>query len=108
LVLFEEWRIWQDLVWCTEIWPPETSFWTAIMSSLEFQISDSPELLATTVKVKPTPQVRYFLSGDSGVKDLTLFLFLVGPIRWMSPENIARQEYSEKSDVWSFGVILCV
>lgn len=24
----------------------------------------------------------------------------------MSPENIARQEYSEKSDVWSFGALL--
>jgi serine/threonine protein kinase len=26
----------------------------------------------------------------------------VGPIRWMSPENIASQTYSEKSDVWSW------
>jgi serine/threonine protein kinase len=30
----------------------------------------------------------------------------VGPIRWMSPENIESQTYSSKSDVWSFGIIL--
>jgi serine/threonine protein kinase len=30
----------------------------------------------------------------------------VGPIRWMSPENIRDKVYSEKSDVWSFGCTL--
>jgi serine/threonine protein kinase len=30
----------------------------------------------------------------------------VGPIRWMSPENIRDQEYSEKSDVWAYGMTL--
>lgn len=30
-----------------------------------------------------------------------------GPIRWMSPESIAKREYSPASDVWMFG-ILCV
>lgn len=27
----------------------------------------------------------------------------VGPVRWMSPENIQFQTYSEKSDVWAWG-----
>eukprot|EP01122_Echinamoeba_exundans_P011348 TRINITY_DN4480_c0_g1_i1.p1 TRINITY_DN4480_c0_g1~~TRINITY_DN4480_c0_g1_i1.p1 ORF type:complete len:1551 (+),score=222.69 TRINITY_DN4480_c0_g1_i1:79-4731(+) len=30
----------------------------------------------------------------------------IGPIRWMSPENIRDQSYSEKSDVWAYGATL--
>jgi serine/threonine protein kinase len=30
----------------------------------------------------------------------------VGPVCWMSPESIAKQVYSKKSDVWMFGVVL--
>ncbi|EKX40596.1 hypothetical protein GUITHDRAFT_39314, partial [Guillardia theta CCMP2712] len=28
------------------------------------------------------------------------------PVRWMAPESIRRRQYSEKSDVWSFGVTM--
>mmetsp|Transcript_12068 Transcript_12068/g.27886 ORF Transcript_12068/g.27886 Transcript_12068/m.27886 type:complete len:461 (-) Transcript_12068:171-1553(-) len=30
----------------------------------------------------------------------------VRPIRWMAPESISRRQYSEKSDVWAFGVTM--
>jgi predicted Ser/Thr protein kinase len=30
----------------------------------------------------------------------------IGPIRWMSPEAIGKRKYSQKSDVWSFGIVV--
>jgi serine/threonine protein kinase len=30
----------------------------------------------------------------------------VGPVCWMSPESIANQVYSKKSDVWMFGALV--
>jgi len=29
----------------------------------------------------------------------------VGPLRWMSPESLAKQIYSKKSDMWMFGML---
>jgi serine/threonine protein kinase len=30
----------------------------------------------------------------------------IGPVRWMAPEAITHRKYSEKSDAWSFGVLI--
>jgi len=30
----------------------------------------------------------------------------IGPIKWMSPESFLKKEYSKKSDVFSFGVLM--
>eukprot|EP01117_Protostelium_nocturnum_P021037 TRINITY_DN997_c0_g1_i2.p1 TRINITY_DN997_c0_g1~~TRINITY_DN997_c0_g1_i2.p1 ORF type:complete len:1328 (+),score=430.37 TRINITY_DN997_c0_g1_i2:1731-5714(+) len=30
----------------------------------------------------------------------------VGPLKWMSPESILERSYSNKSDAWSFGVVI--
>lgn len=37
-----------------------------------------------------------------------IFVFVanVGPIKWMPPESIKDKQYSEKSDVWAYGVLL--
>jgi serine/threonine protein kinase len=31
---------------------------------------------------------------------------VIGPVCWMSPESIAKQVYSKKSDVWMFGMVV--
>jgi len=31
---------------------------------------------------------------------------LTGPIRWMCPESLKNQTYSEKTDIWMFGCTL--
>jgi len=30
----------------------------------------------------------------------------IGPLKWMAPESIDKKVYSEKSDVWSFGILV--
>jgi len=30
----------------------------------------------------------------------------IGPVRWMAPESIATRNYSKKSDVWMFGIVV--
>lgn len=53
-----------------------------------------------------TPKISDFgmsrALGDSSKEGVTTTQ--IGPIRWMSPEAL-MQTYSEKSDVWAFGVI---
>jgi len=30
----------------------------------------------------------------------------IGPVKWMAPEALKNREYSSKTDVWSFGVVI--
>jgi len=47
-----------------------------------------------------------FTGGTSVVEIQTINSNAAGPTRWMAPESIIRRAYSQKSDVWSFGVLL--
>ena len=47
-----------------------------------------------------------FTGGASVVEIQTISSNAAGPTRWMAPESIMRRVYSNKSDVWSFGVLL--
>jgi len=55
-----------------------------------------------TPKVSDFGMSRFGVSPDSANVTMTT----VGPLRWMSPESLADREYSEKSDVWSYGIVL--
>ncbi|PRP79105.1 hypothetical protein PROFUN_11661, partial [Planoprotostelium fungivorum] len=54
------------------------------------------------------PQVADFgLSREQDSTDsASVTTSVVGPLKWMSPEAISKREYSTKSDVFSFGVVI--
>ena len=46
------------------------------------------------------------LCEDTYTQDYYLLNGIPVPLRWLSPEAILHEKYSEKSDVWSFAVVM--
>jgi predicted Ser/Thr protein kinase len=66
------------------------------------------DLAARNILLTPSGDPKITDFGLSRIlrQDLGRTLSSFGPIRWMAPESITRREYSQKSDVWSFGIVL--
>jgi len=52
-------------------------------------------------KISDFGMSRFIKSGETGQTKA-----IIGPIRWMAPESLALHVYSQKSDVWSFGIVV--
>ncbi|CAF1128000.1 unnamed protein product [Adineta steineri] len=61
-------------------------------------VHDDNDLLEKTLKITDFGLARIQLQSSS--------MSAAGTFAWMSPECIRNSEYSTKSDVWSFGVLL--
>ncbi|OQV19650.1 Fibroblast growth factor receptor 2 [Hypsibius exemplaris] len=98
---------------------------TAIVSTqhlinYSYQISRGMEYLTSRAIIHRDLAARNVLVADNAVVKIADFglskhgtetytasnAFVAMPILWMSPEAILKREFSQKSDVWSFAVLL--
>lgn len=74
-------------------------------------------LLDANHRPKVSNKFQYPHSCDSQISDFGLARFVqdttkgattkdhLGAVKWISPETLLKRQYSEKSDVWSYGVV---
>lgn len=107
--------------WAKTINNPELEFTIAYLVAYAYQICRGMEFLASRKCVHRDLAARNVLVGEDYVIKVADFGLArdiyksdvyvksgggVLPIKWMALESLFQKEYSEKSDVWSFGICL--
>eukprot|EP00029_Vermamoeba_vermiformis_P010262 TRINITY_DN5352_c0_g1_i2.p1 TRINITY_DN5352_c0_g1~~TRINITY_DN5352_c0_g1_i2.p1 ORF type:complete len:1159 (-),score=88.81 TRINITY_DN5352_c0_g1_i2:57-3533(-) len=100
--------------------PTNPAFSNARLINLVHGIASGLEMLHSMNIVHRDIAARNILMSDSGVPKVSDFGMAraigenkagittsnIGPIAWMAPESLRSQLYSDKTDVWAFGVLL--
>ncbi|XP_073254161.1 fibroblast growth factor receptor 1-like [Porites lutea] len=110
-----------EATWSTTTSDPEIRLDISNLVRYAFQISRGMEYLASKKCIHRDLAARNVLVGEDYVMKIADFglardiyksdLYVkttsgVLPIKWMALESLFQKEYSEKSDVWSFGILL--
>ncbi|XP_073254427.1 fibroblast growth factor receptor 1-like [Porites lutea] len=110
-----------EATWSTTASDPEIRLNILNLVSYAYQISRGMEYLASKKCVHRDLAARNVLVGGDYVMKIADFGFArdiyksdlyvmtnsgVLPMKWMAIESLLLREYSEKSDVWSFGICL--
>ncbi|KAM7436017.1 hypothetical protein ABFA07_014162 [Porites harrisoni] len=110
-----------EATWSTTTSDPEIRLDISNLVGYAFQISRGMEYLASKKCIHRDLAARNVLVGKDYVMKIADFglardiyksdLYVkttsgVLPIKWMALESLFQKEYSEKSDVWSFGILL--
>lgn len=108
-------------VWASNAADPEREFNIAHLVSYSYQICRGMEFLASRKCIHRDLAARNVLVGEDYVVKISDFglakdvnkndLYVKTtdgflPVKWMALESLFLRKYSEKSDVWSFGVCL--
>ncbi|XP_068720911.1 vascular endothelial growth factor receptor 1-like isoform X1 [Montipora capricornis] len=108
-------------VWASNAADPEQEFNIAHLVSYSYQICRGMEFLASKKCIHRDLAARNVLVGEDYVVKISDFglakdvykndLYVKTtdgflPVKWMALESLFLKKYSEKSDVWSFGVCL--
>ncbi|CAH3192608.1 unnamed protein product, partial [Porites evermanni] len=110
-----------EATWTTTASDPEIGLNISNLVNYSYQISRGMEYLASKKCVHRDLAARNVLVGEDYVMKIADFglarniyksdLYVktssgVLPMKWMAIESLVSREYSEKSDVWSFGICL--